>query len=76
MLLISHLATPPMGITTRAKLTFPEKRVLDLPRMNFSWNDKICLITGASGGIGLETSKSFLRRGAKCLMTDVNYRVS
>ena len=37
---------------------------------------KVCLVTGASGGIGLELVKLFLRKGAKCLMVDVNYRVS
>ena len=42
---------------------------------SFQWKDKVCLVTGASGGIGLALVKSFLERGAKCLMTDVNYKV-
>ena len=42
---------------------------------SFVWKEKVCLVTGASGGIGLALVKSFLSRGAKCLMADVNYRV-
>ena len=42
---------------------------------SFQWKDKVCLVTGAAGGIGLALVKSFLERGAKCLMTDVNYKV-
>ena len=43
--------------------------------MNFEWKEKVCLVTGASGGIGLALVKAFLSRGAKCLMTDINYKV-
>ena len=43
--------------------------------MEFNLKDKVCLVTGASGGIGFALVKSFLARGAKCLMTDVSYRV-
>ena len=42
---------------------------------SFVWEEKVCIVTGASGGIGLALVKSFLSRGAKCLMADVNYRV-
>jgi NAD(P)-dependent dehydrogenase (short-subunit alcohol dehydrogenase family) len=42
----------------------------------FDLKDKVCLVTGAAGGIGLGFVKGFLQRGAKCLMVDVNYRAS
>ena len=42
---------------------------------SFQWKEKVCLVTGASAGIGLGLVKTFLSRGAKCLMVDVNYRV-
>jgi NAD(P)-dependent dehydrogenase (short-subunit alcohol dehydrogenase family) len=41
----------------------------------FDLKDKICLVTGAAGGIGLGFVKAFLQRGAKCLMVDVNHKV-
>ncbi|OQE26506.1 hypothetical protein PENSTE_c005G09542 [Penicillium steckii] len=34
--------------------------------------NKNTIITGAAGGIGLETAILFLREGASILMTDVN----
>ena len=37
---------------------------------------KVCLVTGSAGGIGLEIVKVLLQKGAKCLMVDVNYKVS
>ena len=43
--------------------------------MDFDWKEKICLVTGAAGGIGLALVKAFLIRGAKCLMTDINFKV-
>ena len=33
--------------------------------------DKVCLITGASSGMGLEAAKLFVREGAKVVRTDV-----
>ena len=42
----------------------------------FELQGKVCLVTGSAGGIGLEVVKLFLQKGAKCLMVDVNYRVS
>ncbi len=38
--------------------------------MNFK--DKVVIITGAGGGIGLETSILFAEKGAKVIMTDIN----
>ena len=37
--------------------------------------EKVCLVTGASRGIGLALIKAFLKRGAFCLMVDVDYKV-
>ena len=41
----------------------------------YDFKGKVCLVTGASAGIGLSFVRTFLQRGAKCLMVDVNYRV-
>ena len=54
--------------------TNPEKLVLKIEM--FELQGKVCLVTGSAGGIGLELVKLFLQKGAKCLMVDVNYRVS
>ncbi|MFR0693561.1 glucose 1-dehydrogenase [Enterobacterales bacterium AE_CKDN230030158-1A_HGKHYDSX7] len=35
-------------------------------------NDKVCLVTGAASGIGLAIAETFLREGARVLLTDVN----
>ncbi|MCY1262720.1 Dihydroanticapsin 7-dehydrogenase [compost metagenome] len=35
-------------------------------------NDKTCLVTGAASGIGLAIAETFLREGAKVLMTDID----
>ena len=42
----------------------------------FELKEKVCLVTGASRGIGLSLIKSFLQRGAFCLIVDIDYRVS
>ena len=42
----------------------------------FDLSGKVCLVTGSAGGIGLEIVKICLQKGAKCLMVDINYRVS
>lgn len=41
----------------------------------FDLSEKVCLVTGASRGIGLAFVDVLLQRGAKCLMVDVDYRV-
>ena len=41
----------------------------------FDLKEKVCLVTGASRGIGLALIKAFLKRGAFCLMVDVDYKV-
>ena len=33
---------------------------------------KVCIITGAAGGIGLETAIIFVREGAYVLLSDIN----
>jgi NAD(P)-dependent dehydrogenase (short-subunit alcohol dehydrogenase family) len=33
--------------------------------------DKVCIITGASSGMGLEAAKLFAREGAKVVRTDI-----
>lgn len=35
-------------------------------------HDKVCLVTGAANGIGLAIAESFLREGAKVLLTDID----
>ncbi|MBO3274316.1 glucose 1-dehydrogenase [Pseudomonas schmalbachii] len=35
-------------------------------------NDKTCLVTGAASGIGLAIAETFLREGAKVLLTDID----
>ena len=42
----------------------------------FDLTEKVCLVTGASRGIGLALIKAFLKRGANCLMVDVDYKVN
>ena len=42
----------------------------------FDLAEKVCLVTGASRGIGLALIKAFLKRGANCLMVDVDYKVN
>ena len=34
--------------------------------------DKVCVVTGASGGIGRSTAIEMGKRGAKVVVTDVN----
>ena len=41
----------------------------------FDLKEKVCLVTGASRGIGFALIKAFLKRGAFCLMVDVDYKV-
>ena len=41
----------------------------------FDLKEKVCLVTGASRGIGFALIKAFLNRGASCLMVDVDYKV-
>lgn len=35
-------------------------------------NDKVCLVTGAASGIGRAIAETFLREGARVLMTDID----
>ena len=41
----------------------------------FDLKEKVCLVTGASRGIGLSLVQALLKHGAKCLMVDVDYKV-
>ena len=41
----------------------------------FDLKEKVCLVTGASRGIGLALVQALLKHGAKCLMVDVDYKV-
>ena len=41
----------------------------------FDLKGKVCLVTGASRGIGLALVQALLKHGAKCLMVDVDYKV-
>ena len=38
------------------------------------WNDKVCIITGACSGIGWSFVQSVMKKGAKCLMADLNFK--
>ena len=43
-------------------------------RKMFEWKDKVCIITGACSGIGWSFVQSVLKKGAKCLMADLNFK--
>ncbi len=40
--------------------------------MNWSFNDKVALVTGAASGIGLATAKAFAEAGAAVVLADVH----
>ena len=40
----------------------------------FEWKDKVCIITGACSGIGWSFVQSVMKKGAKCLMADLNFK--
>ena len=42
-----------------------------LQELSLSLKDKVCLITGASGGIGLSTTEVYLKMGAGVMATDL-----
>ena len=43
--------------------------------MLFDLTEKVCLVTGASRGIGLALVQALLKQGTYCLMVDVDYKV-
>ena len=46
-----------------------------LKKMLFDLTEKVCLVTGASRGIGLALVQALLKHGTYCLMVDVDYKV-
>ena len=41
--------------------------------MGKEFENKVVLITGAAGGVGEETAKQFINKGAHVCITDINY---
>ena len=39
----------------------------------FVWTDKVCIITGGCTGIGWALLQNVLDKGAKCLITDLQF---
>ena len=37
---------------------------------------KCCIVTGAAMGIGRAVAEELLERGAKCIISDINWKVS
>ena len=37
--------------------------------------EKVCIVTGGSRGIGKEIVNALLKRGARCLIADILYKV-
>lgn len=40
--------------------------------MNYRFENKVCLVTGAASGIGMATALAFAKEGAKLVLADVN----
>ena len=40
------------------------------------FDGKCCIVTGAAMGIGRAVAEELLERGAKCIMADINWKVS
>lgn len=40
--------------------------------MNFSFENKVALVTGAASGIGYATAEAFAKGGASVVLSDIN----
>ena len=40
------------------------------------FDGKCCIVTGAAMGIGRAVAEELLERGAKCIIADINWKVS
>ena len=40
------------------------------------FDEKCCIVTGAAMGIGRAVAEELLERGARCIIADINWKVS
>lgn len=65
------------GIKTKLKKLFPQPintPIIIMPSSGSELKDKVVLISGGTGGIGLEIARNFLLSGAKVIITGTNER--